>query len=256
MVHRIFETKPRPKAFICASASGYYGPRGNEPVDELEPPGSDWLAEVCARWERQAETAKVGIRLVLVRTGVVLDAEGGALAKMLPPFKAGVGGPIGSGKQYMPWIHLDDLVGIYLAAIDHRRSTARSTPRRPEPGDQQAVRQGARAARCQPPRGRAGARLHDQAHVRRDAARSCSTACGWCPGAPPSSATSFATPISTRRCAAPSTADRGRRAWLSLAARLAVAVGLGRAARETGPTTRQSEPALAGIDSQRAPRRR
>jgi uncharacterized protein len=121
MVHSIFETKPRPKAFICASASGYYGARGSEPVDELEPPGSDWLADVTARWERQAETAKVGIRTVLVRTGIVLDAEGGALAKMLPFFKAGVGGPIGSGKQYMPWIHLDDLVGIYVAAIDHDR---------------------------------------------------------------------------------------------------------------------------------------
>ncbi len=119
MVHGIFEAKPRPKAFICASASGYYGARGSEPVDETEPPGSDWRAEVCARWERQAETANVGTRTVIVRTGIVLDAEGGALAKMLPPFKAGIGGPIGSGKQYMPWIHLDDLIGIYLAALDH-----------------------------------------------------------------------------------------------------------------------------------------
>jgi len=119
MVHSIFDTKPRPKTLICASASGYYGPRGDEPVDEAEPPGSDWLAEVCARWERQAETAMLGTRLVIVRTGLVLDAEGGALAKMLPPFKAGLGGPIGSGRQYMPWIHLDDLVGMYMAAIDH-----------------------------------------------------------------------------------------------------------------------------------------
>jgi uncharacterized protein (TIGR01777 family) len=119
LVHSIFDTKPRPKTLICASAAGYYGPRGDEPVDEAEPPGSDWLAEVCARWERQAETAMLGTRLVIMRTGIVLDAEGGALAKMLPPFKAGLGGPIGSGKQYMPWIHLDDLVGMYLAALDH-----------------------------------------------------------------------------------------------------------------------------------------
>jgi uncharacterized protein (TIGR01777 family) len=118
MVHSIFETKPRPRSFICASAAGYYGDRGDEIVDEAQPPGSDWLAEVCARWERQADTAKVGTRLVIVRTGIVLDADGGALAKMLPPFKAGVGGPIGSGRQYMPWIHRDDLIGIYLAAID------------------------------------------------------------------------------------------------------------------------------------------
>jgi uncharacterized protein (TIGR01777 family) len=119
LVHSMFDTKPRPPTLICASASGYYGPRGDEPVDEAEPAGNDWLAEVCARWERQAETAMLGTRLVIVRTGIVLDAEGGALAKMLPPFKAGIGGPIGSGKQYMPWIHRDDLVGIYLAALDH-----------------------------------------------------------------------------------------------------------------------------------------
>ena len=133
MVHSIFETKPRPRAFICASASGYYGARGSEPVDELEPPGSDWLAEVVARWERQAETAKVGIRMVIVRTGIVLDAEGGALAKMLPFFKAGVGGPIGGGKQFMPWIHLDDLVGIYLAAIDHEGFNGAINASAPEP---------------------------------------------------------------------------------------------------------------------------
>jgi uncharacterized protein (TIGR01777 family) len=133
MVHSIFETKPRPKAFICASAAGYYGDRGSDVVDEAEPPGSDWLSEVCARWERQADTAKVGTRLVIVRTGVVLDAEGGALAKMLPPFKAGVGGPIGSGKQYMPWIHRDDLIGIYLAAIDHPSFNGAINAAAPEP---------------------------------------------------------------------------------------------------------------------------
>jgi uncharacterized protein (TIGR01777 family) len=133
MVHSIFETKPRPKAFICASAAGYYGDRGDDVVTEDDPPGSDWLAEVCARWERQADTAKVGTRMVLVRTGIVLDAEGGALAKMLPPFKAGVGGPIGSGKQYMPWIHLDDLVGIYLAAIDHPSFNGAINASAPEP---------------------------------------------------------------------------------------------------------------------------
>ena len=119
MVHSIFDTKPRPKALICASASGYYGARGDEPVDEAEPPGSGWLADVVGRWERQADTAKVGTRLVIVRTGIVLDPSGGALARMLPFFKAGVAGPIGRGRQYMPWIHLDDLVGIYLAAIDN-----------------------------------------------------------------------------------------------------------------------------------------
>ena len=118
LVHAIFDTEPRPPIFVCASASGYYGARGDEPVDESQPPGSDWLASVVMRWEQQADTALVGTRLVKVRTGIVLDSGGGALAKMLPPFKAGVGGPIGGGKQYMPWIHLDDIVGIYLAALD------------------------------------------------------------------------------------------------------------------------------------------
>jgi uncharacterized protein (TIGR01777 family) len=118
LVHAIFDAKPRPPILICASASGYYGARGDEPVDESSPPGSDWLASVVMRWEAQADTALIGTRLVKVRTGIVLDAGGGALAKMLPPFKAGLGGPIGGGKQYMPWIHRDDIVGIYLAALD------------------------------------------------------------------------------------------------------------------------------------------
>jgi uncharacterized protein (TIGR01777 family) len=118
LVHAIFDAKPRPPVLVCASAAGYYGDRGEEPVDETSPPGRDWLADVVVRWEAQADTAKLGTRVVKVRTGVVLDAGGGALEKMLPFFKAGVGGPVGGGKQYMPWIHLDDLVGIYLAAID------------------------------------------------------------------------------------------------------------------------------------------
>jgi uncharacterized protein (TIGR01777 family) len=118
LVHAIFDAKPRPPVLVCASALGFYGARGDEPVDETSPPGRDWLADVVVRWEAQADTAKLGTRVVKVRTGIVLDAEGGALAKMLPPFKAGIGGPVGGGRQYMPWIHLDDLVGIYLAAID------------------------------------------------------------------------------------------------------------------------------------------
>jgi uncharacterized protein (TIGR01777 family) len=133
IVHGIFDAKPRPPTFVCASAAGYYGARGDEPVDESQPPGNDWLAEVCARWERQAETAKLGTRVVVVRTGIVLDAEGGALAKMLPPFKAGLGGPIGSGRQYMPWIHRDDVVGLYLAAIDSPDFAGAINASAPEP---------------------------------------------------------------------------------------------------------------------------
>ena len=119
LITGIFAAEPRPPVLVGASASGYYGPRGDELVDESSPPGRDWLADVCVRWEQQTDAAMLGLRVVKMRTGIVLDSEGGALAKMLPFFKTGVGGPVGSGKQYMPWIHLDDLVGLYLAAIDN-----------------------------------------------------------------------------------------------------------------------------------------
>jgi len=110
---------PRPRALVSASAVGYYGPRGDEDVTEREPPGRDFLAEVCVAWERAALAAQqLGVRVAVVRTGIVLDRNGGALAKMLPPFRAGGGGPVAGGRQWMPWIHLDDLVGLYVAALD------------------------------------------------------------------------------------------------------------------------------------------
>jgi uncharacterized protein (TIGR01777 family) len=105
------------KTLVSASAVGYYGPRGAEEVTEDDPAGDDFPARVCVAWEREANNA--GARVVTIRTGVVLDASGGALAKMLPPFKLGIGGPVAGGKQYMPWIHVDDLVGIYVAALDN-----------------------------------------------------------------------------------------------------------------------------------------
>lgn len=109
----------RPAALVSASAVGYYGARGDERVDESEPPGEGFLSDVCVAWERAAQAATaLGVRVANVRTGVVLDPGGGALAKMLPPFKAGVGGPVAGGRQWMPWIHVDDLVGLYLAALD------------------------------------------------------------------------------------------------------------------------------------------
>jgi uncharacterized protein (TIGR01777 family) len=104
---------------VSASAVGYYGARGDERVAEDAPPGDDFPARVCVAWEREARAAEAfGIRVVSVRTGVVLDSAGGALAKMLLPFKLGVGGPVAGGRQYMPWIHVDDVVGIYVAALD------------------------------------------------------------------------------------------------------------------------------------------
>ena len=111
--------EPRPGVLVSASGVGYYGPRGDEEVDESSPPGVDFLAQVCAAWEDAARAAEeLGVRVVLVRTGVVLDRNGGALAKMLPPFRAGVGGPVAGGRQWMSWIHVEDLVGLYLAALD------------------------------------------------------------------------------------------------------------------------------------------
>lgn len=109
-----------PKVMVCASAVGYYGDRGDEILREGSPPGSGFLAQVCTEWEAAAEPARQkGIRVVHLRMGVVLSPDGGALAKMLPPFKMGVGGKVGSGNQYMSWIALDDVVG----AIEHALTT-------------------------------------------------------------------------------------------------------------------------------------
>jgi uncharacterized protein (TIGR01777 family) len=119
LVAGLAATDPRPRVLVSASASGIYGDRGDEELDEGASTGSDFLAGVCADWEAAADGAEaLGIRVAKIRTGIVLDAGGGALAKMLPPFRAGVGGPVAGGRQYMSWIHVDDLVGLYLAALD------------------------------------------------------------------------------------------------------------------------------------------
>jgi uncharacterized protein (TIGR01777 family) len=110
---------PRPRALVSSSAVGYYGRHGDERVPESTPPGDDFLARLCVAWEREALAARdLGLRVAVVRTGVVLDRQGGALAKMLPFFRAGVGGPVAGGRQYLPWIHADDVAGIYLTALD------------------------------------------------------------------------------------------------------------------------------------------
>jgi uncharacterized protein (TIGR01777 family) len=97
----------------------YYGPRGDEPVTEETGPGDDFLARVCIAWEREAAAAReLGLRVAMLRTAVVLDKDGGALSKMLPFFRLGIGGPVAGGRQYLPWIHADDVVGVYLAALD------------------------------------------------------------------------------------------------------------------------------------------
>jgi len=107
-----------PAVLVNASAIGYYGDRGAERLTEDSPPGSGFLADVCREWEgATAAAAQAGVRVVCLRTGVVLSARGGALAKMLPPFRLGLGGRIGSGTQFMSWIALDDLVGIVRHAL-------------------------------------------------------------------------------------------------------------------------------------------
>jgi uncharacterized protein (TIGR01777 family) len=116
LVEAMNAASPSPGVLVSSSAVGYYGPHGDEELDETSPPGTDFLSEVCVVWEQEAQ--KADARVVLVRTGIVLAESGGALATMLPFFKAGVGGPVAGGKQYMPWIHLDDLVGIYVRALD------------------------------------------------------------------------------------------------------------------------------------------
>jgi uncharacterized protein (TIGR01777 family) len=133
LVAGIAQAEPRPKALISASAVGYYGNRP-DPIDEDAPPGDDVLADVCVAWEREADrAAELGLRVVKVRTGVVLDRHGGALAKMLPPFRLGVGGPVAGGRQPLPWIHYDDVVGIYLRAIDDDGWTGPVNATAPEP---------------------------------------------------------------------------------------------------------------------------
>ena len=108
----------RPQALVCASAIGYYGSRGDEILTESSAPGSDFLADVCVKWERAAREAEsVGMRVVSVRTGIVLDARGGALARMLPPFRMGAGGPLASGRQWMSWIHTADLAALFRHAL-------------------------------------------------------------------------------------------------------------------------------------------
>ncbi len=118
IVEAIRAAKGKPRVLVNASAVGYYGGRGDDPVDESAPVGTDFLAGVVKAWEEEARRADV--RTVLLRTGIVLARDGGALAKMIPPFKAFVGGPIGNGRQWMPWIHLADEVSAILWALDHQ----------------------------------------------------------------------------------------------------------------------------------------
>jgi len=111
-------TDRRPVVLVNASAVGYYGPHGDEPLDETAPPGAGFLADVCRAWEAEAAGAEsLGLRVVRLRLGIVLAPDGGALARMVPPFRGFVGGPLGTGEQWMSWIHRDDVTGLVVAAL-------------------------------------------------------------------------------------------------------------------------------------------
>ena len=134
LVEGLRAADPRPRVLVSASGVDYYGDAGDQPLTEDAPRGHGFLADVCAAWEREAEAAgELGIRVVRVRTAVVLDAGGGALAKMLPFFRLGIGGPVAGGRQYLPWIHADDIVAIYLAALDDATWTGPVNAAAPDP---------------------------------------------------------------------------------------------------------------------------
>ncbi|HEX4010257.1 MAG TPA: TIGR01777 family oxidoreductase [Solirubrobacteraceae bacterium] len=120
---RALDSGTAPRVLISQSATGYYGPRGNAPLDEAASAGDDFLAGVVAAWEREATAASSYMRVACMRTGVVLSPSGGALAKMLPFFRLGIGGPVAGGQQYVPWIHLDDVVGALIHCLDHDQAS-------------------------------------------------------------------------------------------------------------------------------------
>jgi uncharacterized protein (TIGR01777 family) len=123
----------RPGTLVSQSATGYYGPRDDRALDESAPPGDDFLAGVVVAWEREAAAAEPVARVVRTRTGVVLSPGGGALAKMLPFFRLGLGGPVAGGRQYVPWVHLDDVVRAVLRCLDDAALAGAVNVTAPEP---------------------------------------------------------------------------------------------------------------------------
>ena len=120
LVESLAEVSTKPDVLVCASAIGYYGDSGDDHFTEVSPVGTDFLAKVCQEWETEAQKADAfGIRVVMVRIGLVLGLGGGLLTQVLPPFKMGVGGILGSGRQWMSWIHVDDVIGIVIHALEN-----------------------------------------------------------------------------------------------------------------------------------------
>lgn len=134
LVNAIAKQSRRPKLLVCASAIGYYGSRGDEILTEASSPGHDFLAGVVIDWEKAAEQAEpLGIRVVRLRFGVVLGTDGGALAKMLPPFRMGLGGRLASGQQWMSWIHVDDVIGFIQFALENSAARGALNATAPQP---------------------------------------------------------------------------------------------------------------------------
>jgi len=131
---RELDEAARPGVLVSQSGTGWYGARGDERVTEGEPAAADFLARVCVEWEAEARTAEeLNLRVALTRTGVVLSEDGGALEKMLPAFKLGVGGPVAGGDQYVSWIHADDIVGALLFCLDNEAASGPLNLTAPEP---------------------------------------------------------------------------------------------------------------------------
>jgi uncharacterized protein len=134
LVEAIGLMRHKPSVLVSSSAVGYYGDRYDEVLTEESKPGNDFLAEVCVDWEREALRAReLGLRVVPIRTGVVLASGGGALQKMLGPFEFGIGGKFGNGKQWMPWIHRDDLLRLFRFAADTQSVEGPMNGTAPEP---------------------------------------------------------------------------------------------------------------------------
>jgi uncharacterized protein (TIGR01777 family) len=134
LVNAIAECSTPPRVFVSGSAIGYYGALGDEPVIESTPAGSDFLARLCVEWEQEARAAQSRVgRVVIVRTGLALDADHGALARMLLPFKLGLGATLGSGAQYMSWIHVDDWTALVETLIKDDRASGAFNLTAPEP---------------------------------------------------------------------------------------------------------------------------
>jgi len=134
LVEGLKSLERRPKVLVSGSAIGFYGDRGDESLVESSPPGSGFLPETCQAWEHAAmEAMGLGIRTAVLRTGIVLSTRGGALKTMLLPFRLGVGGPVGSGKQWMSWIHIDDIVGAIRHILEKDDLMAAVNGTAPEP---------------------------------------------------------------------------------------------------------------------------